>query len=66
MVNKPTVQKSERGPLPLDESWWAAVLAEEEQRASAGGRSDSSSHGEGGAAVKPGTKPSPHPPAGSV
>lgn len=57
MVNKPTVQKSERGPSPLDESWWAAVLAEEEGRGSAGSRSVSSSQVEDGSAAKPGTKP---------
>jgi small subunit ribosomal protein S1 len=52
MVNKPFVQKSERSPLPLDESWWAAVLAEEEQHLVAAGRAGSSSRAEGGAAIK--------------
>jgi small subunit ribosomal protein S1 len=56
MVNKPINQKSVRGPLPLDESWWTAVLAEEESRASAGSRGAASSHGEGGPASKPGAK----------
>jgi small subunit ribosomal protein S1 len=56
MVNKPTNQKSERGPVPLDESWWAAVLAEEEGRSSAGNRAGSSSQVEGAVAGKPGEK----------
>lgn len=30
MVNKSYSEQVERGPQPLDESWWAAVLAEEE------------------------------------
>jgi small subunit ribosomal protein S1 len=57
MVNKPTNQKSERGPALLDESWWAAVLAEEEERAIANGRNASSPQMEGGV-VKPGPKQS--------
>jgi small subunit ribosomal protein S1 len=56
MVNKPTNQKSDRGAIPLDESWWAAVLAEEEGRVSAGSRVGASSEGEAGAAVRSGAK----------
>lgn len=29
-MNKHSTQRTEAGPVPLDESWWAAVLAEEE------------------------------------
>ncbi len=56
MVNKPTNQKSDRGPIPLDESWWAAVLAEEERRSSTGSRTATSSQGEGGQTLKPGIR----------
>ncbi len=52
MVNKPIVQKSERRPLPLDESWWEAVLAEEEKHLAPASRIGFSSKAEGGAAIK--------------
>jgi small subunit ribosomal protein S1 len=52
MVNKSIVQKYERKPLPLDESWWAAVLAEEEQHLAAAGRTGTSSKPESGIGIK--------------
>ncbi len=59
MVNKPNIQKIERVPLPLDESWWAAVLAEEEERAPTSSRTAASSSTEGKAAAKSGGKNQP-------
>lgn len=56
MVNKPTTQKTEKGPIPLDESWWAAVLAEEEGQRTTPSR-NTSSHAESKADSGYGTKP---------
>lgn len=47
MVNKSYSEKMERGPQPLDESWWAAVLAEEEKTGPTAGAEKTNESGSG-------------------